>query len=112
METTENFVNPLLSKVEEYTRTSIELLKLKAISKTADLASGFISRLGQLIMLLLFSITFTIALALWLGDILGKDYYGFLIMAGFYLLTGLILCAAQKGIKRRINGNLIRKMLN
>jgi hypothetical protein len=112
MQPTENFIDPLLEKAGQYGKTSIELLKLKAVHKFADLTSGLVSRIALYIALSLFVMTVTIALGLWLGTVFGKSYYGFLVVSAFYLCLGIILRIAQPNAKRRINNKLIKKMLN
>ena len=44
METKLNLIEPLLERAEVYGKTSFELLKLKSLDKTADLASTLVSR--------------------------------------------------------------------
>jgi len=39
----------------------------------------------------LFVLVFNIGIALWLGELLGKSYYGFFIVAAFYLIAAIVL---------------------
>ncbi len=112
MEAKENLIEPLLERVEEYSKTSLELLKLKCLDKTADVTSTLISHLLSIMVFSLFALTLNIAIALWLGDLLGKNYYGFLIVASFYGLIGIILFFIHPLIKTRVNNSIITKMLN
>jgi len=89
MESPSDLVGTLFDSVDAYTKTTIELVKLKSMEQTANLVAPWISRLVVFILLLAFSILFNIGIALWLGDMLGKLYYGFFIVAGFYLLSGI-----------------------
>ena len=41
MEDKVNLLEPLLEKVEAYSKTSFELIRLKALDKTADVAAMF-----------------------------------------------------------------------
>ena len=81
----------LFEKAEQYVRTSVELLKLKAIDKAADTISTIVSRLAMVIFIIFFLFIFSIGIALYLGDLLGKAYFGFFIMAGFYMLLGILI---------------------
>ena len=102
----------LLGNAEEYTRTSIELLKLKTLDVTSDFASLLVSRLIVFIFLLIFIFMLTVGIALWLGDLLGKASYGFFIVAAFYGLIGVILYFPLGGfIKRRISDVIIKQVL-
>ena len=105
-------IEPLLERVEQYSKTSFELLKLKSLDKTADVTSTLISRLWLAIVVALFALTLNVAIALWLGDLLRKNYYGFLIVASFYGLIGIILFFIHPLIKARINNSIITQMLN
>jgi hypothetical protein len=105
-------MEPLLQKAEEYGKTSLELLKLKALDKSASVSSSFISRLFFVIAITFFFIILNIALALWLGDILGKNYYGFFIVALFYGILTAALFYLHPSIKGRISNSIITQILN
>lgn len=107
-----NFIEPLLERAEEFSKTSFELLKLKSIDKTADVGSTLTSRFLLVIVLSLFALTINIAFALWLGDLLGKNYYGFLLVASFYGLIAIILYFTHPLIKARVNNSIIKQILN
>ena len=83
----------LQEKAERYAKISIELLKLKAIEKTADVVASMASRVTVIIFFAFFVLILNIGLALWIGDLLGRSYLGFFVLAAFYLLTGLIVKA-------------------
>lgn len=112
METQKNFIDPLLEKAEAYGKTSFELVKMKALAKTADVTSTLISRSIFILLISFFAFTINIALALWIGDLLGKNYYGFLIVAGFYALASVILLIVHPSIKSRINDTIIKQLFN
>lgn len=84
-------IEALYEKAKAYTDTTLELAKLKALDKTADLVSTLIPRLLVAVLLILFVFCANIALALWLGLLTGQAWYGFLLVAGFYLLIAAIL---------------------
>lgn len=84
-------VEMLVEKAEDYAKTTIELYKLKAIDKGTDVFTSFISRVVIISIIALFFLLITIGLSLYLGDILGKDYYGFFTVAGFYIVIAAIL---------------------
>jgi len=105
-------IEPLLEKAESYSKTSFELLKLKAVDKTADLSSTLASRALFTIIVSLFAFTVNIAVALWLGELLGKAYYGFLVVASCYALAGIIVLAIHPFIKTRVNNAVIKQLFN
>lgn len=105
-----NLFEELIDKAEEYGKTSIELLKLKAVDKTSGIVSSLVSRLSLIIVLSMFILLLNIAIALWLGDILGKSYYGFFIVASFYGVTGIVTFFIHNWIKKRVTNSIITKV--
>ena len=112
METKTSIFDPLIEKAESYSKTSFELIKLKALDKTADVSSTLISRSLFALVVSFFAFTLNIAIALWLGDLLGKAYYGFLIVASCYALVGIILLIIHPFIKARVNNAIIKQLFN
>lgn len=112
MEVKASLLEPLLERAEIFGKTSFELIKLKALDKSADVSSTLISRSLLLIAFTFFIFCLNIAVALWLGDLLGKAYYGFLIVAIFYGLIGFFLFFKQPVIKARLNNFIITQLLN
>lgn len=103
----------LFDKTTDYLQTRAELVKLKAIKKSSALASGVISKLILAMFLVFFLMIFNIGVALWLGELLHKTYYGFFALAGFYLIVGLIVYASRhKLLKEPITDSIIRKFHN
>ncbi len=108
-----NLIEPLLVRAEEYGKTAYELIKLQALNKTADVTSTLISRGVVVLAISIFIVLINIGISLWLGDILGKAYYGFFCVAGFYALTGVILYYfLHDTIKKRIGNSLIAQMFS
>lgn len=113
MENKLNFMEPLIERVEEYGKTSFELFKLTAVDKTATVASTFASRGAAVLFLFMFVIIANIGLSLWLGDLLGKVYYGFFCVAGFYgVVGGVLYFFMHNWVKKRISNSIISQLLN
>jgi len=112
METTTSSIEPLLQRAEEYGKTTLELLKLKSLDKVATVAAAMISRLILISILVFFVFTLTVAVALWLGEVLGKNYYGFLVVASFYALLAIILFLIRPLIKTGVNNSIVKQLLN
>lgn len=106
-------LEPLFEKVENYVKVSFELNKLKTINKTATIGSTFVSRGIVVILISIFLVTLNLGVALWLGDLLGKSYYGFFCVAGFYALAGVIVYFfMNKSIKKRVSNFIISQLMN
>jgi len=53
-----------------------------------------------------------LGLALWLGEILGKTFYGFLVVAAFYGIIGMIIhFFMHKWLKKLVSDYIIKHML-
>ena len=111
MENGFNSIEPLLEKLETYGRTSFELYKLKTMRKTAEVVSSVVSRAAVFIVLFMFVVFASIGLAIWLGDVLGQSYLGFLCVATFYILLGVVLFYfLHNFIKRKVSNSIISKI--
>ncbi|HEX2920034.1 MAG TPA: phage holin family protein [Bacteroidales bacterium] len=103
----------LLERAEEYTRTNIELLKLKTVNKISDGASSAASKIVGLFFFIMFFLLASVGLSLWLGDVLGKAWYGFLIIAGFYgILCSVLFFIRHNWLKKIVGNSIIKQMLN
>jgi hypothetical protein len=117
-EKTENENDPgpienLFERAEAFGRTSLELYRLKAIEKLATVTSDIVSTLAIAVCVIIFFLMLNIGLALWIGELLGHSYLGFLIIAGVYALICLIVYLMKdKLIKLPISKNIIEKSLD
>ncbi len=111
MENQPNTFESLFEKAGDFLETRMELWKLKATQKSSDIISTIASRLIMICILMLFIMLANIGIALLLGEWLGKPYYGFLILAGFYLIAGLIFSAFKnKWVKEPVTNAVIKKI--
>ena len=76
----------LLDKGSDYLSTRIDLYKLKVVDTSSDVLSAVISKGIVFTVFAVFFLIANIGIALLLGELLGKLYYGFFIVAGFYLI--------------------------
>jgi ABC-type dipeptide/oligopeptide/nickel transport system permease component len=111
METNSQPLDSLLASAVQYVKTSGELFRMKSVDKTADVASTILSRAVLALVLSLFAMTLTIAVSFWLGELLGKTYYGFLLTAMVYALVATVLFFCHPLIKRRVGDSIITNML-
>ncbi|MFT5754559.1 MAG: hypothetical protein ACI924_001796 [Flavobacterium sp.] len=102
----------LYQKTKEYTETSIELFRLNAIDRTADVVSSLFARLVLILIVAMFTLFINIALSLYVGKILGEMYLGFLIVSGVYLLLSIIIFYFNnKLLKIPLTNLIIAKLL-
>jgi fatty acid desaturase len=113
MEENNKFLESLLESATEYGKTSFELVKLKALDKTADVVSTLVPHSVVIILAATFMLFLNLGLALWLGEILGKMFYGFLAIAAFYAVTGIIVhFFMHNRIKKQVGNSIVKHMLN
>jgi len=110
MEDNTKIIESLLEKATEFGRTSIDLTKLKALDKTSDVVSSFLPYSMVIAILSTFLFFLSLGIALWLGEIIGKSYLGFFVVAFFYCITGiLVYLLFFKRIKKWIQDKIIKK---
>jgi hypothetical protein len=90
METPASLFESVIERVESYGRTTFELAKLRLVEKISLVVTYALSKLGVIILIGLSMLVLSIGIAQYLGEILGKSYYGFFIVAGFYLFSGIL----------------------
>lgn len=112
MENVATNIELLYEKAKNYTETSIELFRLNAIDKTADVVSSLFARLILIMVVAMFTLFINIALSLFIGSLLGATYLGFLIVSGIYLILSIIIYNYnEKLIKIPLTNLLISKLL-
>ncbi len=112
MEDNAKLIESLLEKAADYGKASYELVKLKALDKTSDAVSSFIPHSIVLVIVAVFMLFLNLGLAFWLGEILGKTFYGFLLVAAFYGITGIVLhFFMHKWLKEHVSNFIIKHVL-
>lgn len=109
MEDNTKSIETLLERTSDYGKVSFELLKLKALDKTSDEVSSFVSHSIVTIILTSFILFLNLGAALWIGEMMGEMFYGFFVVAGFYAVIAFILhFFLHKWFKRKLNDYFIR----
>jgi len=107
---------PLKSIVEtlkEYLETRIDLVKFKTIDKSSSVLSSLVSSIVIILGIFLFAFLLCMGLSFYLGEILGKTYYGFFIVGGFFSLVIILLYLNRnKWLKTPFGNMIVKKMFN
>lgn len=112
MEDNSKLIEPLFEKATDYGKITYELIKLKAIDKTSDMVSSVVPIAFIVILVALFLLFISLGLAFWLGDVLGKTWYGFICMGLFYSITALFIrLFLDKWIKKHLRNYIIKLAL-
>ena len=105
-------VATLLERAEDYSNSTIELFKLNAIDKSADVVSSLVSRLAIFITVAMSLLIVSIGVALWVGKLLGDSFYGFFVIGGFYIILAILLHIFRHSlIKYPVSNSIIKQML-
>lgn len=106
-------IENLALKAENYTKTTLELLKCNAVNSSADIFSSIAVKMVISIVGGMFLLFVNIGLAFWIGKELGEVFYGFFVISVVYLLLTLILYVGRNSlISKPVINFIIRKMNN
>ena len=104
-------IEETVDHLKRYVNTKISQVKLGAAEKTSDILSVLIARALVAIVFFFFVLLASEALAYGLGEYLGKNWLGFLIVAAFYLLAGVIIWKTrERTLRIPIMNSLIRRL--
>ena len=104
-------VENLFAHTREYLDTRINIIKLTAVDKGSSAVSAAAVYLGLAVISFFFLIFLSIGAALGISSALESSYAGFLIVAGIYLLLGVLLYVMQdKWVKTPIVNAMIKSI--
>lgn len=102
-------VDGLVDEAVGYTRKQVHDLSTLIADKTAGVLASLVYVLILLGLAALVFLFLAIALSLWLGDVLGSPFYGFLITGGITLLLVLIIYFTGH---KKIAGSIRRRLVS
>ncbi len=103
----------LLEKAEHYGKTSLQLIKLQAVDRSAKVMTSLSTQIVIGFAVVLFIVFLNIGFALWIGSLTGKTFQGFFIMSGVIILQALLLYLFREPLIRTPVSNLvINNLLN
>jgi hypothetical protein len=112
MEENAKLLGSLLDRAKEYGETSYELVKLKALDRSSEIVSSFVPHSVVFVLIASFMLFLNLGFAIWLGEILGKLFYGFFVVAAFYVITGIAThFFMHKWLKRLVSNYFIKQVL-
>ena len=104
-------VEELADNLKEYVNTRIDAVKLNAAERSSSIIANIVAGLIVLAVFMLFFLFCSIALAFGLGEWIGKTWAGFLIVAGLYLIIGIVVWTARvKIIQLPVMNALIKQL--
>ncbi|HLP94873.1 MAG TPA: hypothetical protein VK168_12600 [Saprospiraceae bacterium] len=113
MESPANSIEILFDRIEVYGQTTLNLWKLQMLEASIKISTKIISNLSFALLISTSIFIFSIGLALYLGELLGKAYYGFTIIAISYLIAGVMLhFFLGKWLRKHIGDSIISEILH
>jgi len=98
-------------KSKEYLDTQLEILKLKAISKSSRIIGAVVLDISKLGLVLAIIFFWSLALGFWLGELMGSYSLGFLATGGIFLILLLIVRAVEPKLEAKFMDLTIKKVL-
>lgn len=112
METPASQLESLFEKAETFGITAYELLKFKALETTVNVVTSLVSRMAVIAIFAIFVLILSTGMAFWVGELLGKIYYGFFVVAGFYMVASIVLhFFLHKWVKKPLGDSIISQAL-
>ncbi|HLP05913.1 MAG TPA: hypothetical protein VK152_10835 [Paludibacter sp.] len=112
MEERNHLLESLLDKAADYGKTTFDLVKLNVVDKVSDQLSTFLPHTIVFFVFVTFVLFLNLAVAFWLGEVLGHFFYGFLLVAGFYgFLAVLLHSVVHKWLKRFFYDFFVKQIL-
>lgn len=108
-----NQVEALFEEFKDYVSLRLQITQLKYSSKTSLVTSSLLTYMLISMVVFFFVLVLTIGIALWIGNLLGEWYLGFLIMAGIYLMLGLVIFTFRnRWIRIPLNNLIIKEIFD
>jgi hypothetical protein len=107
-------IEELTDSLKSYITTNLELIKYQAIERATVVIADLVSNLLVGMLLLFFVFFLSLWASFYLSALMGDHYSGIAIVAGFYLLVGLILYLVRKKLvikplRNKIVRNIFQK---
>ena len=103
----------LFTLVERYSKTSLRLFKYTTVYKSANILSLLSVKLVLAVILLFFFFFLNIGIAFYIGEYFNKFYYGFFLVASFYIIIALLFLAFKDAlVKTPVSNYIIRVTLS
>jgi hypothetical protein len=113
MDNNSTLLESLFERATEYGQTTLELTKLQALDKTSDVVSSFVPRYVAVLLIATFILFLSLGSALWLGEILGKVYLGFFVVAAIFATIWIVVhFFLHKWLKSLVRNYFIKKALD
>jgi len=107
-------IEELTESIKSYISTNFDLIKYKGIERATVIIADLVSNVLVGLMLLFFLFFISLWACFYISSLFGDNYTGIAIVAGFYLLIGVILFFVRKKmiikpLRNKIVRNIFQK---
>ncbi len=92
----QNKLEEVTTNVNAYLKTNIEIIKLELVEQASNIGSRLIANFLVLTVAFLFILFISLSAGFYLSNYFGNNYLGFMAVAGFYFIIGLVLLFGKK----------------
>jgi len=101
----------LLTNIKDYVNTNIQLVKLKVTDKSSEAIGGIVAIVIVAFIMMLFLVFLSSAFAILISNLLDSPPSGYFIIAGIYLIIGILLFVnREKWIIIPLGNTMIKAM--
>lgn len=102
----------LTTNIKDYINTNIQLVKLKVTDKSSGAIGGITAIIVIAFIMMFFLVFLSTALAILISNLLNSPSSGFFIIAGVYLIAGILLMVnREKWIVIPLGNAMIKSMM-
>jgi len=111
--TEQDKLEELTENISKYVKTNLDLIKYQATERSCAIGSKLIMNLVLLIVAGLLILFVSLGISSYLSEYYGNSSVGFMAVAGFYFVLGLILLIGRRSLMERpLRDELIRNLLS
>ena len=110
MEETKNDIKALAQELKEYFNLRTKLAELQIKKIAAELIAKIATSLITVVFLSMAFLFASLALGLYLSELMGSYSIGFIMVAGIYIVLALIFSLFKRSIKEKISNGIITEL--
>src|SRR5690606_11663143 len=104
-------ITETFNKAKDYIETQFELLRLKAISRSARIFGSLVIDVTMVLLSLLVVFFLSLALGFYLGEVLGSYSLGFLATGGIFIIFMVLIRVFEKKLELTFINLSIKRIL-
>jgi len=104
-------ITETFNKAKDYIETQFELLRLKAISRSARIFGSLVIDVTMVLLSLLVVFFLSLALGFYLGEVLGSYSLGFLATGGIFIIFMVLIRVFEKKLELKFINLSIKRIL-